>query len=253
MTGVSPGSVTIRDAFANVDVYSGQVCNPSPSCPSANPSAGSSGPVIPTVRISCDITHLTVGQTNFPGTEQGTCTTSNVNPGGGTFNWSLNKSTTITLTPSENGSSADYQSKSNGASSSLGDTIITVNYTVNQEPASDSSQGITVHVPTSLYTNSTTVNDHTLSCPTDFNLGTLPCLAHPGDGTCNVKAGTSCSYSAPITRRWYSVLDQLSPANFFENVQLSGVTVTEQITPNQGSCGGNAAETGLGGWFSLPG
>ena len=47
MTPVSPGRVTIQDAFTNVDVYTGKVCSPSPACPTGNPSAGSSGNVGP--------------------------------------------------------------------------------------------------------------------------------------------------------------------------------------------------------------
>ena len=40
--------------------------------------------VRPTASISCDTTHLTIGTTNFPGTEQGTCHAT-VNPAGGTY------------------------------------------------------------------------------------------------------------------------------------------------------------------------
>lgn len=188
--------------------------------------------VVPTVKISCDTTHLTIGATNFPGTEQGSCTTSNVSPAGGTFSWTTNNTSTISLTP--NLGSADYTSKA--ASSSLGDTTITVKYTVNNQSASDTSQQITVHKPTSLKTNSTTPDDHTLTC-------TLPCLLSPGTGTCTVKSGTSCSYSEEITRRNYSVQDQFNPPNLFENIQLSGVTVTENVNANQGTCGGNNVET----------
>ncbi len=45
-----------------------------------------------------------------------------------------------------------------------------------------------------------------------------------------------------LERRNYSVLDKW--ANAFENIQLSGVTITENVTSSQGSCGGNNVETG---------
>jgi len=189
--------------------------------------------VTPTVKISCDTTHLTLGSTSFPSTEQGTCTTSNVTPTGGAFTWSTNNASTINLTP--NGSSADYSSKA--ASSSQGDTTISVKYTVSGQSASSASQKITVHKPTSLKTTSTTPDDHTETC-------SLSCLAKPGDGTCTVKSGTSCNYSEEITRRDYSVQDQFNPPNLFENVQLSGVTITEDVNASQGSCGGNNVEAG---------
>jgi hypothetical protein len=120
-----------------------------------------------------------------------------------------------------------------------------VTYTVNNQPASATSQRITVHKPTSLKTVSTVPNNHTETC-------TLPCLANPGKGTCTVKSGTSCSYSEAITRRNYSVQDQFNPPSLFENVQLSGVTITEEVNASQGSCGGNNVEKFTGGGSPFP-
>ena len=229
VTGVSPGTVNFTaSGFGNV--YISSYCNYDPSCPYNSSFQGSGGgSVKPTVTLSCDTTHLTLGTTDFPGTKSGSCTTTS-SPPGGTFGWTVN---TSAVTFSANGNSATYSS--NAESSTQGDTVVKVTYTVNSQSASGSSQGITVHKPTSLKTVSTVPNDHTTTC-------TVPCLLNPGKGTCTIKAGTSCNYTEPITRRRYSVVDKWG--NLFQNVQLSGVTITESVTASQGSCGGNKVETG---------
>jgi hypothetical protein len=38
------------------------------------------------------------------------------------------------------------------------------------------------------------------------------------------------------------VQDQFTPPNLLENVQLSGVTITETVNANKGTCGGNSVE-----------
>jgi hypothetical protein len=241
VSGIAPGAL---NALANDDgwpVYA-QQCLPtgvSIDCPVQSGVGGSTpGGVLPTVTISCDTPHLTLGPTNFPGSESGTCHTT-VSPSGGAFCWAVNKST---VSLSASGGSANYTSQQ--ASSGQGDTVITVEYTVNGKSNSAQSQGITVHQPTSLKTNSTTPNDHTTTCG-------LPCLTNPGHGTCTVTPGTSCSYTESITRREYSVQDQFNPPNLFENVNLQP-TITEGVNSQQGSCGGNDVGIAIGGGSPFP-
>jgi hypothetical protein len=202
-----------------------------PSCPGLTYYPTQPVTVTPTVAISCQLTDMAVG--TFAG--KATCFTSNVSPTGGTFTWETG-STAISLscTDSGCGNSVDYTAAA--ASKVEDDTTITVTYTVNGQAADDTSDPITVHQPTSLRTNSTTPNYTTTTC-------TLPCLANPNKGSCAVKSGTSCSYSEPITRRYYSVLDQFG--NAFEDVNLSAApAITEQVSAQQGTCGGNGVETG---------
>ncbi len=195
-----------------------------------NPAA----PVTVQVSISCDTVDLGYGpDPNFGSfAENGVCNTKVGNPGG-TYMFVANLST-ISIKNNNDGT-ASYSSSS--PSQKKQDTQITVTYTdpTTGGNVSATFSGITVHKPTSLSTNSTTPNDHTIAC-------TLPCLANPNTGSCVVKTGTSCSYQEPITRRVYSILDQFGQA--FENVNLSSAgTVTEQVTAQQGTCSGNQVET----------
>lgn len=228
VSALTAGSTTVRGSVDYTASYA--------YCPPRTGSPGATVNVVPTVSLSCDTTHLTLGTTNFPSTKTGTCYTSNVSPSGGAFSWSVNKST-VTLAAGC-GSTCDYNSAN--ASNPQGDTTITVTYTVNSKSTTASFSGITVHQPTALATNSTVPNDHTETC-------SLPCLAHPGDGTCNVATNTNCSYGESITRRNYSVLDQFNPPNKFEDVNLSAVTITESVTLTGNTCGGSGVTTGTAG------
>jgi YD repeat-containing protein len=192
-------------------------------------------PPPPSVTISCDTKDLGYGpDPNFGAfAENGACTTQVANTGG-TYTFTVNTNM-ISVTNNSDGT-ASYTSAN--PSTVQQDTSITVTYA---DPTSGTSvsatfAGITVHKPTSLSTNSTTPNDHTIAC-------NLPCLANPNTGSCNVTPGTSCSYQEPVTRRMYSILDQFG--NKLENVGLSSAgTVTESVVAQQGSCGGNQVSIG---------
>jgi hypothetical protein len=186
--------------------------------------------VVPTITVACSPLDLSLGSTAPASTVTGTCTTK-VNPTGGTFAWT-SAGGTINLTPSENGSSATYTSTS--ASTTAGDTTVTVKYTVQQQSASATSGAITVHKPTSLVAGSVTANG-TQPC-------TLACLTNPGNGTCSVTAGTSCTYSANQFEREYKVYDQFG--NFFQSVGIDLAAVTENVTLTSNNCGGSGVTTG---------
>jgi hypothetical protein len=199
------------------------------SCVRALYSSRSQVPVAvnPTVTISCDLTDMAIG--TFAGT--GTCYTSGVTPEGGTFTWETG-STEISLSCTNNAcsNSVDYTAKT--PSKAEDDVTITVTYTYNGQSADDASDPITIHQPTALRTNSS--NPATTTC-------TLPCLANPG--TCAVKSGSSCSFSAPETQRNYSVLDQFG--NPFEEVNLGAAPViTEQVNQQSTTCGAISLTTG---------
>ena len=174
--------------------------------------AYAAGNVTPIITVSCSPTHLALGSTAPSTTTKGVCTTS-VNPSGGSFIWKVNAGT---VSLSASGSSASYTSASK--STTYGDTVISVTYSVNSQLGFASSSTITVHQPTSLTVDS---DNSALSY-----LCTVYALAHPGDGTCNTTT-TQTSYSAPMRQRQYSVLDQFS--NKFESVGLSAVSVTESV------------------------
>jgi hypothetical protein len=106
-------------------------------------------------------------------------------------------------------------------SSAVGDTQITVRYTKNGASDSDSSAPITVHKPTALLVVSDTTN------PTGENCS-VHCLDKIGSTCATTTAkSTTCSYSSYLRTRQYSVLDQLTPANQFQNVGITAATITE--------------------------
>jgi YD repeat-containing protein len=195
-------------------------------------------PPPPSVTISCDTKDLGYGpDPNFAAfAEHGACTTQVANTGG-TYTFAVN--TNMISVTNNNDGTASYTSAN--PSTTQQDTSITVTYADPTSGTSVSSTfvGITVHKPTSLSTNSTTPNDHSLTC-------NLPCLTNPNTGSCNVTPGTSCSYQESVTRRMYSIVDQFG--NKFENVGLSSAgTVTETVNAQQGSCGGNVVSLGATG------
>jgi hypothetical protein len=229
INGIATGST---NHHASGDYLSGNPHAVDNTCPQsvAAPQAGTD--VNPMVSISCQLTDMAVG--TFAGTA--TCFTSNVTPSGGTFTWKTNNTTTISLTCTTSGCGSSDNYSAVAASTTQGDTAITVTYTVNGRSATATSKAITVHQPTSLKTISTIPNFTTVPCG-------LACLANPNSGSCAVKAGTSCSYSESITQRNYSVFDQFG--NTFESVSLGAAPViTETVNAQQGTCGGNGVEIG---------
>jgi hypothetical protein len=229
VNGISVGKTP---HYADGELYAGDGHAIDGKCPQQEYVPGAGTNVAPTVSISCQLTDMAVG--TFAGTA--TCFTSNVTPSGGTFTWKTNNTTTISLTCTTSGCGNSDNYSAVAASTTQGDTTITVTYVVNGQPATATSKAITVHKPTSLKTISTLPNFATVTCG-------LLCLANPNSGTCAVKAGTSCSYGEPITQRNYSVLDQFG--NTFESVNLGAAPViTETVNAQQGTCGGNGVETG---------
>lgn len=174
--------------------------------------------------MSCTPTDLALGPYPPPNTTSGSCTTQ-VNPSGGTFSWRVSKST-VTLS-STSGASISYNS--NSPSSSQGDTTISVTYTQSGQSATANSGPITTHNPTSVTVLSDTINPTGNSCSGGSS---VPCLANPGDGTCNANTST-CSYSSYMRTREYSVVDQLGQQ--FANVGISDANVSE-VFPISTSC-----------------
>jgi YD repeat-containing protein len=196
------------------------------------PPCGPPPPPPPSVTISCDTTDLGFGPDPRFGSfsENGRCNTQVANAGG-TYTFTATAALSIT---NNNDGTASYTPAN--PSQNKQDSSITVTYA---DPTGGSVSatfpGITVHKPTSLSTNSTTPNDHTIAC-------NLPCLAQPNSGSCNVTPNTSCSYQEPLTVRKYSILDQFGQA--FESVQLgSAGTITEEVNAQQGTCSGNQVVT----------
>ncbi len=182
-----------------------------------------------TVSITgCNPLHLALGPTAPPSTKTGTCNTT-ATPAGGSYSWTVNTNT-VTLSPA--GGSTDYTAAN--PSSSSGDTVITVTYTFSGKSARAQSPGITVHKPTALRVLSDSTDPSGRSC-------TVPCLANPGDGTCNASA-SNCNYNSYLRQRQYSVLDQFSPPNEFSSVGISAAAVTETI-PTTTTCTNLSAPT----------
>jgi hypothetical protein len=222
---VAPGSAT---GSASVQLLA---THPAPRCPSPIYTGQQQNTVTVGIGVTCSNLDLSLGSTAPGSTVTGTCTATGT-PTGGSFVWTA-AGGTINLTPSQNGSSATYTSTS--ASSKVGDTTITVKYTYqSQQPVSATSSAITVHKPTTLVAGVVAPNG-TAAC-------TLPCLTKPGNGTCSVTAGTSCTYNANQFQREYKVYDQFN--NFFQSVGINFATVTENITLTSNNCGGSGVSTG---------
>lgn len=185
--------------------------------------------VTPTVSVSCSPTDLALGPTAPSSTTIANCNTT-ASPAGGTYSWSVN-TTNVTLSASGGGATVTAANQS----TSQGDTVVTVTYTVNAQNATAKSAGITVHKPTSLMVLSDTTDPSGFQC-------TVPCLANPGDGTCNASTA-NCSYSSYLRQRQYSVLDQLDPPKEFANVGISQADVTETV-PISSTCPGVTTITG---------
>jgi len=227
---------TLRTVASGTTTGSAQITlqgtHPAPQCPTMTYYPTQPVSVTPTVSVSCDLTDMAVG--TFAGS--GTCYATGT-PTGGTYTWGANFDdgvTTISLACTTGGCTSSDIFTAIASSKAEDDTSITVFYTYNGQEADDTSDHITVHQPISLRTNSTTPNYRTTTC-------TLPCLTNPNTGSCAVTSGTSCNYSEPITRRYYSVLDQFG--NPFEDVNLGAApAITESVNASQGTCGGNGVE-----------
>jgi hypothetical protein len=227
-TGQSIGSTT-SSTFGFLDAYSIRVEN----CPINNFGSGGGDNTMPKVTLSCTPADLAMGPTAPVTTTNGSCSTQ-VSPSGGSYSWSVNKNT-VTLSGTNTGAIGFTPAS---PSSSQGDTSITVKYTVNNQSTSVTSGAITTHNPTSLTVVSDTTDPAGNSC-------TVPCLANPGDGTCNVNS-SSCSYNSYLRQRKYSVVDQLNQQ--FTNVGITSATVTETVPftttcLNQSINSGSATQT----------
>jgi len=204
--GKSPGTT-----FSSVVVTDNNNCSGS---------GGGNIYVTPTVSVTCTPVDLALGSTAPTSTSNGSCTTQ-VNPAGGTFSWSVNKSTVMLRSTS--GASISYNS--NSASSSQGDTTISVRYTANGQSATATSSPITTHNPTSITVLSDSTNPTGQPC-------SVSCLLNPGDGTCHANT-SSCNYNSYLRERHYTVIDQLNQE--FDNVGISTANVTESL-PITTSC-----------------
>jgi len=216
--GKSPGNT-----YSGVSVTDGNFCGGS---------GGGNIYVKPSITVTCTPTDLALGPYPPPNTTSGSCTTQ-VNPSGGTFSWSVSKST-VTLS-STSGASISYNS--NSPSSSQGDTIVSVTYTKNGQSATAQSSPITTHNPTSLTVTSDATNPTGYSCS---GVSSVPCLANPGDGTCNANT-SACGYSSYLRTRGYSVVDQLNQQ--FVSVGIFDANVSESL-PFSSTCPNITLTTG---------
>jgi hypothetical protein len=116
----------------------------------------------------------------------------------------------------------------------MGDTILTVTYTLNGQAPTASSPGITVHKPTSLAVTQGVTQDGTdtqnITCA-----GTYACPDAYGSCPCTYGSGL-CSQTGPVFIRLYSVQDQLSPPNQFGQVGIANTNNAETFTSISTTC-----------------
>jgi len=224
-TATALGETDVEGELFPVDVpFEGNPFDCPCGCPTGDLIATAPAPIVPAVSVSCtaDLAIGNGGQQAF--VHQGSCVT-NVDPDGGSFSWSANSSR-VSL-----GSGGDQIIfNSSAASASIGDTQISVSYSVNGQSSTANSLPITVHRAASLRV----VSDST--DPTGQSWSPM-CLLHPGDGTCNVSS-SSCAYNSFLRTRSFDVLDQFGTA-FSSYSGLTGVFVSESVSINQTSCSAN--------------
>lgn len=182
-------------------------------------SSTSSCDVTPTVSVSCSPLDLALGPTAPSTTTIANCSTT-VSPAGGTYSWSVNTNE-VTLSASGGGASVTAANQS----SSKGDTVVSVTYTLNSQSATAKSAGITVHQPTSLYVQSDSTNPTGWSC-------TVTCL--------NGQSG--CSYTSYLRQRTYIVEDQFGSQ--FPSVGINNIRGVESYSGLTSSCGASSVLTG---------
>jgi|GEM_PF-5786571 len=207
--GAGVGSTT-TDASAQEQIF-----NVLQDCPIDYVYLSGSDNVTPTASVSCTPQDLALGPTASSNTTTGSCTAS-VSPSGGSYSWSVNANTVTLNDPS----SASPSFTAANASSSQGDTKISLTYTFNGQSATAQSAAITVQKPTSLSLASTTFNGAS-QCPSGY-------------------AGWERDVE-------WQVLDQ-----FGQPMQIVGLPASDQIsigTPN--SCGATTVQTGTG--YTQPG
>ncbi|HEV2247601.1 MAG TPA: Ig-like domain-containing protein [Terriglobia bacterium] len=240
MTVSSSGVVQgVGAGTANVNAsYFGSTYDCANLCQASHTTVSNSSNIV-VIKVGCSNLHLALG-TGTPGaptgTNSGTCTVTGT-PSGGTYSWTSNK-TTLTLAGTAN---ATVTYTSNGPSSTMGDTVLTVKYTLNGQSGQASSTGITVHKPTSLQVVSGSYQSGGQTF-TVSNTGSFACSDAYGKTTNTYGSGTT-SYTGYLYVRTYSVLDQLSPANQFNNVGISKANITESFTSFSSTCC-NPAPTG---------
>lgn len=209
-TGVAIGS-TLSQAHAEETLW--EKVN---DCPLGElyPEGGDN--VQPQVSVNCTPQNLALGPTAPSSTTTGLCTAT-VSPSGGKYSWTVNTGTVTLVNPT----SASPSFTAANASSSEGDTTISLTYTVNEQQATAQSSAITVHEPTSLQLDSDTTNPTGTTC-------SVTCLnGQPG-----------CSYQSYLKTRIYDVLDQFGLT--FASVGISTINGQESFSGFTSSCGASS-------------
>jgi hypothetical protein len=116
----------------------------------------------------------------------------------------------------------------------MGDTILTVNYSVNGGNTTGQSPAITVHKPTSLLVAQNTTQEGTITANVSC-AGTFACPDAYGSCPCTYAANL-CAQTGPKFIRLYSVQDQLNPPNQFNNVGISNTNDAESFTSFSSTC-----------------
>ncbi len=226
VTAVSPGQATATAYYYNLIATTGNVCGPSPSCPTYSPTPASTISVTPTITFSGPAyVPLRTGSSTGPNSNTYTATG---NPSGGTYSWTASNGN-VTLT---NASSATVTVTAANASGQVGDTAITVTYTANSQSAS-STANITVVKPSSLASPPTTDT---------VNSTGHTCSASATSNTCSqsIFAGSG-SYSSYVRNRTYKILDQFN--NWIAGYPLD---IQESYTSPTGQCASDKVVTGSG-------
>ncbi len=141
-------------------------------------------------------------------------------PSGGTYSWTTTSSN-VTLT---NATSSQVTVTSSAASGTVGDTPITVTYTLGSQHPSQTGS-ITVEKPTSLQVigDTTTANGHT-------------CNASATNNTCQQSGFTgSGTYASYLRNRTYHIMDLFNPPRWIQGI---GLEIKESYTAPTGACSG---------------
>jgi hypothetical protein len=209
VSSVAPGSAVIS-ATQTLPVP-GQVCSYNvPECLDESHEAQTPTSVTPTVTIQVQDGFLSTAGNGLvllagPGGLSTTAITAVGNPGGGTVAWTAGPNLTV------NGvNSANASVSGTAASTSGGDTYISVSYTVNSESAPASVR-------------------FTVLNPSQLNASNYPGGAN---STVPYSSGNNSGYITSIT---YYVYDQMSPPN---PIQVPGIPLTELLSTISNPDGG---------------
>jgi len=201
--GVSPGSVQFQAFFGELPANAGEICVPgnAPPCPDPDVYESGSASVTPSVTIQVQSGFLSIAGNGLvllggPGGLTTTAITASGNPSGGSVTWTAGPRLQINGVNSVNASVSGT-----GASTSGGDTWVSVQYTVNGQSA-NASVRFTVENPTTYK-------------PTE--LGNV-------NWTTPYNSGNQSGY---ITTIWYYLYDQMNPANL---IPVPGIPATETLS-----------------------